>query len=283
MRPLRNILWFSLLAVSLCGPGLAENQHATASHSADNSHANTENTPPNIAPANTANGESKPSSVAANDNEKTEDSPHAWMLKPDWMIVWVTGAYTIVSTIALFLLGFQIRYSSIANQRQLRAYVVPELSSIANVANVIPDPPELEQYARVVNPKIGPVATIGIKNVGQSPSYNVVHTASIYLRAYTNPPVTLVKLPNEGDPSTIILGPGVGTSMDVWLNDPLSDLETANLKAGLAVIYVVGVITYTDIFGKNHSTHYQLQHHSSTGKIGWNTKMTFSPTGNRGD
>jgi hypothetical protein len=183
---------------------------------------------------------------------------------------------------ALIAVSLQTRAFRISSQRQLRAYVVPERGNIANVADVIPDPPELEQHAKVVNPQIGPLVTIGIKNVGQSPSYDAKHTANIYIRAYTNPPVVLIPLTNKGKPSTIILGPQIGSTMDVWLPNPLTTLEVDNLVAGLAVIYVTGVIEYTDIFGKAHVTYYQMEHHSLHGKIGWNTKLIFSPNGNHG-
>jgi hypothetical protein len=229
--------------------------------------------------ANAGDQSRSPIAGANSSNQEQDESRHP----PAW-------AYLIADSVAaggaigaLFAVGFQTRANRISSQRQLRAYIVPERGSIANVANVVPDPPELEQHARVVNPTIGPLANIVIKNAGQSPSYDVKHTATIYLRAYTNPPVTLARLPDESKPSVMILGPQVVASMDIWLKAALTPLEVDNLKAGLAVIYVVGIIEYTDIFGNPHATHYQMEHHSSHGKIGWNTKLIFSPQGNYGD
>jgi hypothetical protein len=283
MRPFRIAIYVSILCLLWSRPGLSEHDHSNSESGHYYGSPNSWYLPAAIVIENQPNGGNDSNRVSSQGNKNSQESPQAWMFKAELMIVWVTGIYTIVSTIALILLGIQIRHGKVTTQRQLRAYVVPEKGSIVNVADVVPDPPELEQHARVVNPNIGPLATIGIKNVGQSPSFDVRHTTTIYVRAYTNPPATLKKLPDEGEPSTMILGPQIGASMDIWLYNPLTPLEVDNLKAGLAVIYVVGVIEYTDIFGVGHITHYQMEHHSLHGKIGWSTKLVFSPNGNWGD
>ena len=223
-----------------------------------------------------------PSSTATSEPDANKEHKKSSDPSP-WISLIINGVAAFGAVGALIAVGFQTRAYRISSQRQLRAYIVPEDGRVANVADVTPDPPELEQHAKIVNPKIGPLATLYIKNVGQSPSYDVRHTTTIYIRAYTNPPAKLDRLPDEGKPSIIILGPQIGATMDVWLYNPLSPLEVENLKAGLAAIYVVGIIEYTDIFGKPHTTRYQMEHRSAHGKIGWSTKLVFSPEGNYGD
>jgi hypothetical protein len=265
-----------LFAILLLGPQAAYTQHAKAQKVGGKAATQVNPISP---PAKTGDD---PSSAIAPENNAKNKQQESWE-PPPWASLLANSIAAFGAVGALIAVGLQTRAYRISSERQLRAYIVPERGSIANVANVTPDPPGLEQHARVVNPKIGPVASIAIKNTGQSPSFNVRHTVSIYIRAYTNPPVRLNKIPIEGEPSTMILGPQVVATMDVWLPNPLTPLEVENMKAKLAVIYVVGIIEYTDIFGKSHATHYQMEHHSGQGKIGWNTSLTFSPTGNYGD
>src|SRR6266496_4899222 len=164
--------------------------------------------------ASTANsGDKSRSSIACASNPDQEQD-ESWQ-PPAWAYLLANSLAAFGAIGALFAIGIQTRASRISSERQLRAYIVPESGIIGNVADVVPDPPELEQFARVVNPKIGPLATIGIKNAGQSPSYNVRHTTSIYIRAYTDPPAILHRLPDDGKPSLMILGPQIGATLDV--------------------------------------------------------------------
>jgi hypothetical protein len=89
---------------------------------------------------------------------------------------------------------------------------------------------------RITNPHIGPIATIHIKNTGQTPSFDVKHSCNIYIRAH---PLSAPLVPLElGAGSTIILGPQIGSNLAIYLPRPLLSLEVENLKAGLAAIYV---------------------------------------------
>ncbi len=83
--------------------------------------------------------------------------------------------------------------------------------------------------------------------------------------------------------STIILGPQIGSNLIVHLEQPLMPLEVENLKHGLAAVYIEGIIEYTDIFKKAHTTYSRFMHHANNGKIGTSTALVFCPEGNYGD
>lgn len=207
-----------------------------------------------------------------------------WFLKPEWMIVWVTLAYTFISVLALVVIGVQVWTTKDAAKRQLRAYIVPERGTIANVA----DPLEEETLegmglgeARVVNPNIGPSANIWIKNTGQTPSFDVQHSCTISLREFplASP---LIDVPFD-NLCVIILGPQVGAGLTVNLPNRLNDFSIQSLRHNTYVIYLQGVIRYTDIFGDKHTTHYRLMHSLSGAKIGRSTDLVFCAEGNYGD
>jgi hypothetical protein len=52
-----------------------------------------------------------------------------WYLKPEWMIIWVTLAYTIVSTLALVAIAIQVWLMKDTAKRQLRAYLTVTIGS----------------------------------------------------------------------------------------------------------------------------------------------------------
>jgi hypothetical protein len=166
-------------------------------------------------------------------------------------------------------------------KRQLRAYVVPELATIGNIAN----PAEVYENdtptaARITHPNWGPLATIQIKNTGQTPSFHVVHRCGICVRPHPLredlPALTLERA------SCMILGPGVIGIMRVNLPQALEEYEIESLRRGTAAIYVQGDILYTDVFGDKWFTKYRLMHTNAAGRIGVSTDLTFCPEGNEG-
>jgi hypothetical protein len=281
MRPSRIALCVVSLFALWAMPGLSENSdfRSRSGHSSNSPNGNY--LPIAIFIHSDYVGENT-NSISQQSNQHTVESPHAWMVEPEWMIVWVTGLYTFVSSIALILLGVQIRHAKISTQRQLRAYVVPEFGVITNVANV-PAIEGLEPNAKVVNPDIGPHATVDIRNVGQTPTYDVRHSQSIYIRAFPTHPSQLPKIDANTMPSILILGPNIPGHEKVFLPHRLTELEVENLRQGLAAIFVIGVIEYTDIFGKSHVTNYKMIHHSNGGKIGFGTHLLAYEDGNNGN
>ena len=212
------------------------------------------------------------------------ESPHAWMLKPEWVIVWVTAAYTVVTTVSLVLLAWQIKIGRESAEKQLRAYVVPDVISIVNVVNPLPDeadpPPQTD--ARVSRPKIGPRARIQIKNAGQTPAHNMRHWGDMSFREL---PLTgsLSERGRTGRHHPIVLGPGIVASKNFGDMPELTDEQASWLRNGTYAIYVHGEILYTDAFGKDRRTTYRFMHCTLTGRMGVTTDLTFCDEGNDGN
>jgi len=167
-------------------------------------------------------------------------------------------------------------------QKQLRAHVFPEVGDISNVANplphhVVPNP----NHAGINFPRVGPIASVVIKNFGQTPAYEVIHWMNIHLQEFPlrNPLPRRQKHP--GFPFTkSTLGPGGKTSKSIKLNAPLTNQQIADLRAGNSAIYVYGVIVYKDAFGKRQRTYFRLMHVEAAGAIGISTALTGYGEGN---
>jgi len=170
-------------------------------------------------------------------------------------------------------------------RRQLRAYVVGELGTVANVANPIPlyaGQVITPAGAEITNTACGPIVYIQIKNCGQTPAYKVVHWGNICVREFPLtsqlPPTPILALKNAS-----VLGPGILSTKYLFLPTPLTAQEISDLRAGTAAIYVYGEVDYQDAFGKKRFTKYRIMHHVGQGAIGINAGLTFADEGNEAD
>ena len=224
----------------------------------------------------------------------TNDDPpewHAAIKRPEWWLV-------VAAFLTIFYLAKQAKETRKAAEatkdiavagkdtakRQLRAYIVPERGSIYNVADPLAEE-TLEGMdageARVVNPSIGPIATVFIKNTGRTPSFDVKHTCTVFHREFPlAAPLLDMQFPKQ---SAMILGPQVIATLTVPLPERLNEFSIQSLRHNASVIYVQGVISYTDIFGDCHTTHYRFMHNLRGAKIGRSTDLTFCEEGNYGD
>lgn len=195
---------------------------------------------------------------------------------------------TIVGVVGAWIgLGILIAQTIIARrtaQRQLRAYVLSDSSTIFNVANPVPlyAGQQLAQTdARITNTAAGPGTLLTIKNLGQTPAFKVIHWGYICFREYPlnatlpAPPTT----PSSNAPS-MVLGPGQISTKMLELNPALTAAQITDLRNGVAAIYVYGEITYQDAFGQKRTTHYRVMYHRMGGAIGVNTGLNFCNEGN---
>lgn len=168
------------------------------------------------------------------------------------------------------------------NERQLRAYVLVDSGTIFNVADPVPlflgqifAPSE----AQVTNKAAGPGVRLFIKNTGQTPAYDVRHWGHICFREFPlkNP---LPARPPQANPVPSILGREIISTKLIYIPNPLSSKEVADLRVGAGAVYVYGEITYRDTFGKSWYTHYRLMYHPYGGAIGVSTDLTFCDGGN---
>lgn len=218
--------------------------------------------------------------------EEKNDDPDGFLSrwqKPEWVIVYVTAAYTAIALLTLFAIGWQVWLMRVTARRQLRAYMVAETGTIVNVANPIREKGKyIPTEARITHPGWGPVARIQIKNTGQTPAYNVEHWGKICFLEYPLPASHTEKPTFEGRFSSVV-GPGIPNTKTLFFGPRLTDEQTKKLMDGTGAIYVFGEIVYTDTFREHHFTRYRLIHHVQGGKIGINTDFSFAESGNETD
>lgn len=169
-----------------------------------------------------------------------------------------------------------------SSERQLRAYVISESGTIFNVANPVPifqGQVFIPTGAEISNPACGPGVRIQIKNAGQTPAYEVTHFANICFREQPLKSSLPARDPNM-IPASSILGPGIPSTKLLFMPQPLTAQETADLRAGNGAVYVYGEIVYRDTFGKRWHTSYRLMHHPYGGAIGVSTDLSFCDEGN---
>lgn len=167
-------------------------------------------------------------------------------------------------------------------ERQLRAYVLVDSGNIFNVAD--PVPLFLGQIfehseAQITNQAAGPGVRIFIKNTGQTPAYDVRHWGNICFREFPLKAPLPARDP-KFPPVPLILGREIMATKLLFIPQPLSAKEIADLRAGTGAVYVYGEITYQDTFGKNWYTHYRLMYHPYGGAIGVSTDLSFVESGN---
>jgi hypothetical protein len=137
--------------------------------------------------------------------------------------------------------------------------------------------------ARLFRPETGPIAQIQIKNVGQTPAYDVSHWGGISVREFP----LKSKLPTRGNSggaeSQIIMGAGVPSTKMLTLPHRLTEEEVNGLRNSTIAIFVYGDVLYTDIFKKRRFTRYRFMYHVAGGAIGVSTDLTFAEGGNEAD
>jgi hypothetical protein len=235
------------------------------------------------------------------DSDNHKENAEAILLRlagrPEWVIVYITAAYTLISLMALFTIGIQVWLMKNTAQRQLRAYVVVERGIIGNVADPTTDyGKSVATVARILQGQTGPTAQITIKNAGQTPAYEVVHWGSTSIREY--PLATLLPtMPRSQNkkwavlarfmpkiPVTrlvSVLGPSISDIKTVRLKDPLTQEQIQGLRDGNMAIYCFGEIEYRDAFKKRRTTRYRVMYSGATGiEIGVSTDLTLCEGGN---
>jgi hypothetical protein len=200
--------------------------------------------------------------------------------KPEWVIVYITAAYTIVSLAALMAILWQVVVTKDTARRQLRAYVLVERGIIGNVANPIPGPGEkIETVARILLPTAGPNAQITIKNTGQTPAYELVHWGRICIQEF---PLTsqLPPMPTPEAKFWTVMGPGIVEVKTLRLPKALDSNQIQGLRDGTMAIYCHGEVAYRDAFKKKRVTKYRCMYSAVGGIIGVNTDLTYCDDGN---
>jgi|GEM_PF-4644247 len=172
-------------------------------------------------------------------------------------------------------------------ENQLRPWVLVGDVVINNVMNpskfiTIKIPEYKPTGAHIINPKIGPIATIYIKNSGPTPAINLTHWGSICIKEYPLKSALPEKRSDMAITKATIASQGVNTLTVHW-PDPLTPEQITALENGTMVVYVHGEIIYKDIFSKNRTTRYRVMHGAMTGLLGATTGVTICEDGNEVD
>lgn len=166
-------------------------------------------------------------------------------------------------------------------RRQLRAYVFVSEISIYNVAN--PSLPLPQGYiptgAEITRPNEGPLATMVIKNTGQTPAYDVICGANMCIQKFqlisSFPPLKTGQYITK-----TIIPTGGTTNKAVGGIPPLTPEEIDQLRNGTMAIYVHGTIKYRDTFRKRRFTNFRFMHFGGLHIIGVATALTICNEGN---
>lgn len=216
-----------------------------------------------------------------NSNYSQDESKKRWENIFNNPVDVFTGIVAIFTILLVLAAGWQVAVNITATRRQLRAYVFIDTIDVGNVFGAPPPPIEGQTAVPVgpwiFNPGTGPGAAIVIKNSGQTPAYNVVHTGYIGIFEYPNP---IFPTPPESKFRTVLAMPPDGkTNKVIGMTHPLTPEEIDNLIAGTHAIYVYGNIIYKT-FGKRRITNFRYLQNGLTATIGQTTLMTGCEEGN---
>ncbi|HEY9686321.1 MAG TPA: hypothetical protein V6C52_05035 [Coleofasciculaceae cyanobacterium] len=163
--------------------------------------------------------------------------------EPLTISVWVNICLLIVSLIGnVLMFAIALRQADIAEDtahHQLRAYAGIDQVKINNF------------HTRGIR-----VVSLGLKNSGQTPAYDVRGWAKMAVRKY---PSSIAEL---GDPENILLSKFTLESGEtVWMSlshDDYTDGERAEILAGTKALYVYGEVAYKDIYNQQHRSTFNL-------------------------
>ena len=207
-------------------------------------------------PCFTVNLSSKPHTGSPqNQTQQKSNTAHWW--DPEWLIVYVTGAYAIFACFQWLALSQQIGLAKDTAKRQLRAYICVESSMLKFPPPLTANFPEnLLDYQGLIMP--GPIeAQVHVKNCGQTPAYEVRTWIHTWYEAHPLR-VALPRPPDNFRMASAVLGPGGTTVMIAAKSQPFSVGDWNMLGTPKHTLYVYGEIVYRDAFGDNRYTRYRL-------------------------
>lgn len=166
-----------------------------------------------------------------------------------------------------------------------RAYIFVSTVSVGNIISnsSAPIPQQIVIPAQnvpwIFNNTKGPITILEIKNSGKTTAYNVRHGADIVVRGY--PLHSILKIFTKGGIKSVSpLSPEGNAFKKIAMKKTLTPKQITSLIKGTKAIYVYGIITYEDIFGKQHITKYRFMQNGKTTTVGQDITMTICEEGN---
>jgi|WetSurMetagenome_2_1015567.scaffolds.fasta_scaffold146597_1 hypothetical protein len=192
-----------------------------------------------------------------------------------WLNLIFSDANHIIATATLLLAIAAVAQFELTRrtaQRQLRAYVSVDTTTIIDGTNLAPPPP----IDRTDQPGIW----IVIKNAGSTPANRVIHWGTMDVSTLDRENTFAAPKKMVTSPTSYIL-PGGACTKGLWLNRQLSEQEKTDIRAGSRAIYVYGAIEYVDVFKRKRRTEYRLKYSGSPWPpLGNNAALSFCDTGN---
>jgi hypothetical protein len=176
--------------------------------------------------------------------------------------LWFGFVTILFTTIATLLLIWTFRETRRTSRAELRAYLFPD--GVALV--VVTEGPNKGKV----------VASLRIKNSGQTPAFNVVHWADVLLSDFQDQS-NLIPPPLAGPSNPI--PPGGDLHKHVLLQTKPTRADLAAVKAGKKAAFVYGRIEYLDAFGATRHTNYRL-HYSGVWPPFQGHQLFYSENGN---
>jgi hypothetical protein len=153
--------------------------------------------------------------------------------------LWLVGVTAILALATIILAAFTIDLAFTSRktaQRQLRAYVA------VRAENVYPFSPDIPVGIR-----------FRMTNHGQTPAYDVSHTAAVAILPHPLPPNFQFPAPPVSVASRFVLHPRASFEAGVVAPRPYNGVEINQATNGFR-IYLYGSVTYRDAFKKHRET-----------------------------
>jgi hypothetical protein len=177
--------------------------------------------------------------------DRHSDTHEIYGVKPGEFLLFLATVGLWAATMLL------VRDARKTAERQLRAYVLLNRAKIRDMAEG----------------KI-PVATVKIKNFGQTPAYALSHWAELKYAAFPRTEDADMSDP-EGMPIHHI-GPGSSMRITAPLEHELTKEQFEAVQSGSAALYLTGRTSYLDAFGESRFTEYIV---FSGGPLGLSPRM----------
>jgi hypothetical protein len=171
-----------------------------------------------------------------------------WYFRAEWVIVWVTIVYTVVTALALLAIAYQVWLAKDTAGRQLRAYLTVIIG------------PATFQERRAKDDggdlKFGcdPI----LLNTGLTPARTIHFKTRAAILPCPLPKETHLPEGMDEGIGDSILGAQQNANMFAVVDGFCQDDEVQSVKEGCNAnaLYVWGLITYQDVFGDNHYTRF---------------------------
>lgn len=177
-----------------------------------------------------------------------------WLMIHIWWRPWsLTERIAAIATCAALLQCVALVWTIVVQvgtaRRQLRAYMLPENTSLCDGMMLNPQQPQHANEPGVI---------IKFLNSGQTPAYSCVSWARIEVTAPQNAHTLVAPKLQLVSPATI--GAGQVLTKPIWYGRSLTRQELTAIATGATRIFVYGRLEYRDAFGVSRWSNFKLHY-----------------------